>query len=131
MKTRHGRIIEKAKDVTRNSNLERLAKIIAEWAETLPIKRAYIFGSQVRGDNAPGSDLDVAIEFNPTPSDEEMRNWEHQNETDFACLKGALGIPFSLHADHTDAAWPAIRYGAQTPVPSIGKAYCVITPAKA
>src|ERR1700737_4985676 len=58
----------------RNSSLERLANIIAEWAESLPIERVYIFGSQVRGDNKPSSDLDVAIEFSPTPTNEEMGN---------------------------------------------------------
>jgi predicted nucleotidyltransferase len=116
--------------VTGNKNLERLAKIIAEWAESLPIKRVYIFGSQVRGNAGPSSDLDVAIEFSPTPSEQEIQNWQHQNDTDFACLKGALGIPLSLHADHNDAVWPAIRNGAQAPVLSIGNVYCVITLAK-
>lgn len=114
-----------------NGNLERLANTVAEWAEPLPIKRVYIFGSQVRGDYKPGSDLDVAIEFSPRPSAQEMRNWQNQNETDFACLKGALGVPLSLHVDHSDIVWPAIRGGAHTPVFSIGKVCCVITPVKA
>jgi predicted nucleotidyltransferase len=117
--------------VTRNSSLERLANIIAEWAEPLPIERVYIFGSQVRGDNKPSSDLDVAIEYSPTPTNEEMQNWQHQNDTDFAWLKGALGIPLSLHVEHNDVVWSAIRNGAQTPVLSIGKVSCVMTPAKA
>ena len=117
--------------MTRNSSLERLANIIAEWAESLPIERVYIFGSQVRGDNKPSSDLDVAIEFSPTPTNEEMQNWQHQNDTAFAWLKGALGIPLSLHVEHNDVVWSAIRNGAQTPVLSIGKVSCVMTPAKA
>jgi hypothetical protein len=35
------------------------------------------------------------MEFSPTPTNEEMQNWQHQNDTDFAWLKGALGIPSS------------------------------------
>src|SRR6202043_2280730 len=44
-------------------DLSRQAKIVAEWAEKLPLKKVYIFGSRVRGDATAGSDLDVAIEF--------------------------------------------------------------------
>jgi len=49
-------------------DLDRIVKIIVEWAEELPLKRVYIFGSRVRGDAAVDSDLDVAIEFEPPPT---------------------------------------------------------------
>jgi predicted nucleotidyltransferase len=109
-------------------DLKRLAKIVAEWAEKLPLKKVYVFGSRVRGDATAGSDLDVAIEFEEFPLNEAMRNWQHQNETDFAELKKALDVPLSLHREPTDCAWPAIRAAATTPVLSVGKVLCVLTP---
>jgi predicted nucleotidyltransferase len=111
------------------SDLERLANILAEWATKLPIKRVYIFGSRVRRNETANSDLDVAIEFDPPPEvDATMWNWNHENDTNFAELKRALGVPLSLHCDPEDSAWPAIRAGAKKPVLSIGKVLCVITP---
>jgi predicted nucleotidyltransferase len=110
-------------------DLERHAAIIAEWAETLPIKKVYIFGSRVRGDATAASDLDIALEFEPPESvNETMWNWNHQNETDFADLKNALGVPLSLHTAVDDAAWPLIRAAANTPVLSVRKVVCVLTP---
>jgi predicted nucleotidyltransferase len=110
-------------------DLKRQAKIVAEWAEKLPLKKVYIFGSRVRGDARADSDLDVAIEFEFLPTDNEaMWNWKHQNETDFAELKKALGVPLSLHRCEDDRAWPAIRDAAITPVLSVGKVVCVLTP---
>jgi predicted nucleotidyltransferase len=113
----------------KRQDLERYAVIIAEWAETLPIKKVYIFGSRVRGDATAASDLDIALEFQfPASVDETMWNWNHQNETDFADLKNALEVPLSLHTCADDAAWPLIRAAATTPVLSIGKVVCVLTP---
>jgi Nucleotidyltransferase domain len=110
-------------------DLKRQAKILAEWAEKLPLKKVYIFGSRVRGDATAASDLDVAIELEPPLTvNEAMWNWKHQEETEFAELKKALDIPLSLHRDEDDHAWPAIRAAATTPVLSVGKVVCVLTP---
>jgi predicted nucleotidyltransferase len=110
-------------------NLKRQARILCRWAKSLPVKTVYIFGSRVRGDAQPDSDLDVAVEFEPPPTiNEAMWNWDHQNKTNFAELRKALGISLSLHIDQDDGAWLAIRAGASKPVFSIGKVVCVITP---
>jgi predicted nucleotidyltransferase len=110
-------------------DLSRQAKIVAEWAEKLPLKKVYIFGSRVRGDATAASDLDVAIEFEPPLTvNEAMWNWKHQEETEFAELKRALDVPLSLHREEDDRAWPAIRAAATTPVFSVGKVVCVLTP---
>jgi predicted nucleotidyltransferase len=110
-------------------DLERIVKIVAEWAEKLPLKKVYIFGSRVRGDATADSDLDVALEFEPPSTvNQEMWNWQYQNDTDFADLKRALGVPLSLHTDPEDSAWPVIRAGAMKPVLSVGKVLCVMTP---
>jgi predicted nucleotidyltransferase len=115
--------------MTIDPNLKRQARILCKWAKSLPLKSVYIFGSRVRGDARPDSDLDVAVEFEPPPTvNEAMRNWDYQNKTKFAELKKALGISLSLHIDQDDGAWPAIRAGAIKPVFSVGKVVCVITP---
>jgi predicted nucleotidyltransferase len=109
--------------------LERCARILAAWGEALPLKIIYIFGSRVRGDATETSDLDVALEFEPPSQiDKKMSNWNCENETDFAALKGELGIPLSLHADRQDAVWPSIRAAATNPAFSVGIVRCVITP---
>jgi predicted nucleotidyltransferase len=114
------------------SNLERYARILAKWAENLPLKKIYLFGSQVRGDATSTSDLDVAIVFDPPATvDERMWNWQHENDTDFIVLREELGIPLSLHVDPTDSAWPHILAAAENPVLSVGKVSCVITPVRA
>lgn len=51
-------------------DIESLSEIVALWAESqLIVKRAYLFGSRVRGTNTCASDLDVAVELIPKPGD--------------------------------------------------------------
>lgn len=53
------------------TNLEALSVDIALWAEQrLLMKRVWLFGSRVREDFRPDSDLDVAIELDVTAEDE-------------------------------------------------------------
>ncbi len=45
-------------------DLNSLANVIAQWADQRPaVEKVYIFGSHVRGDARPDSDLDIAIDF--------------------------------------------------------------------
>jgi|WetSurMetagenome_2_1015567.scaffolds.fasta_scaffold487383_1 uncharacterized protein len=39
--------------------------LLADFFKDQPVKRAYIFGSFVRGENEPGSDLDILVELEP------------------------------------------------------------------
>lgn len=118
--------------------LERIATVIAGWAAELPIRRAFVFGSRVRGDHRPDSDLDVAIELYrcaelgclPDSGTALTERWTKQNGEDFSGLKLALGIPLSLHADADDAVWPSIRDGARSPVIEVGIVAVVVTPPK-
>ena len=113
------------------SELERYAGVLARWAENLPLKQIYIFGSRVRGDFTDASDLDVAVEFDPpATADQRMWNWQRENDTEFAALRQELGVQLSLHIDQDDSAWADIRAGAANPVFAIGKVLCVVTPAR-
>jgi predicted nucleotidyltransferase len=40
--------------------------LIADWARSKPlIRRVFLFGSRVRGEEKPDSDLDIAVELDP------------------------------------------------------------------
>jgi predicted nucleotidyltransferase len=73
------------------AELEQLAKVLAQWLEPAEGFHAYLFGSRVRGDHRPDSDVDVRIFLKDCePSDEGVKWWTRQNETDFAAVKALL-----------------------------------------
>ena len=44
--------------------LKELAKAIAEWASSAPLTVSiFVFGSRVRGDHSPDSDVDLSIDY--------------------------------------------------------------------
>jgi len=46
--------------------LPEVAKVVSVWARGKPlVKRVYLFGSRVRGDHRPESDIDIAVELDP------------------------------------------------------------------
>ncbi len=46
--------------------LSKIAKLVSAWARAKPlVKRAYLFGSRVRGDHRLESDIDIAVELDP------------------------------------------------------------------
>jgi predicted nucleotidyltransferase len=46
--------------------VSQVARMISTWARNKPlVKRAYIFGSRVRGDHRPDCDIDIAVELGP------------------------------------------------------------------
>ena len=48
-------------------NIAPIAEAISSWARAKPlVRRVWIFGSRVRDDFRPESDLDIAIELDPT-----------------------------------------------------------------
>ncbi len=68
-------------------------------------RKVYLFGSRVRGDHRPDSDVDLRIFTEDYEGDEAtLQWWQQQNATDFAELKAALPGPLSLHVDGFDAA---------------------------
>ena len=40
-----------------------IARLLADWASPAPGVTIYFFGSRVRGDHGPASDVDVCIQF--------------------------------------------------------------------
>jgi predicted nucleotidyltransferase len=45
-------------------DLPEIERVVSTWASGKPlVKRVYVFGSRVRGDHQPSSDIDIAVEL--------------------------------------------------------------------
>lgn len=109
--------------------LKELAQILADWLAPADGFVAYLFGSRVRGDHRPDSDVDVRIFLEDVrDTDAGMAWWIEQNETDFAEVKAKLPGPLALHRDSPDDADASIRQAAKKPVMTIGRLVVVETP---
>jgi predicted nucleotidyltransferase len=120
-----GRAIDKADELTA------LAEILAKWLEPACGFKAYLFGSRVRGDHRPDSDVDVRIfleEWKPNRAGRLW--WTEQNETNFAAVQAELPGQLKIHRDTPDDADPDIRAGAKNPVMTVGRLVVVWTPPK-
>jgi predicted nucleotidyltransferase len=111
-------------------DLPSLAGIIAEWVEYVPgIGAVYLFGSRVRGDHRPDSDVDLRLYIQDWQADRETTAWwTQQDQTEFADLKARLPGPLAIHRERTDDADNAIKTGMANPVLRVGKVVCVWTP---
>src|SRR6516164_214357 len=98
-----------------NKELRALAEILADWIEPAPsVPAVYLFGSRVRGDHRPDSDVDVRLfldELTSPVCDATTQWWTEQNETDFDALKSFFPGPLRNHRETDDHADPHIREG--------------------
>lgn len=116
-----------------NPDLAALACVLADWIEPAPnIPAVYLFGSRVRGDHRPDSDVDVRLFLNEWDKVDarDMTWWQEQNKTDFAALKRRLPGRLSLHIERSDHADAAILAGRKNPVMVCRRVVCVFTPPK-
>jgi uncharacterized protein len=51
--------------MNKNNQISIYQNLLADFFKDQPVKRAYMFGSFVRGENKPGSDLDILVELEP------------------------------------------------------------------
>ena len=105
-----------------------LARVLREWIEPAPgVPVVYLFGSRVRGDHRPDSDVDVRVFPSTFKGDDATSDWwDRENDTCHAELKAKLPGPLALHRDATDGADPDILTGRQ--VYKDGRVVCVWTP---
>jgi predicted nucleotidyltransferase len=116
-----------------SSELVALAGLLADWITPAPgVTAVYLFGSRVRGDHRPDSDVDVRLFLDEWKHADHVtsRWWVQQNETDFAVLKSRLPGPLAIHREKTDQADGAIWEGRKNPVLVVGRVICVWTPPK-
>jgi predicted nucleotidyltransferase len=110
--------------------LHALAGIFEKWIEPAPdIPAIYLFGSRVRGDHRPDSDVDVRLYVHEWRlCHNSILWWQKQNATDFAELKARLPGPLAIHREPHDKADGSIRAGIKNPVLVVGRVICVQTP---
>lgn len=83
-------------------DINEIKKIISIWAqnETL-VRKAYIFGSRARDDYREDSDIDVAVEINKLPGDENsLATWVFESEKLQKDLSELL--PYKLQLEYLD-----------------------------
>jgi hypothetical protein len=51
--------------MNKDNQISTYKNLLADFFKDQPVRRAYMFGSFVRGENKPGSDLDILVELEP------------------------------------------------------------------
>lgn len=79
-------------------NIEAMATAVAKWAGTEPlIRKAYLFGSRVRGDHRSDSDLDVAVEIVILEGDSDpFTTWVFEKQRLKISITGIVPVPIDL-----------------------------------
>ncbi len=94
-------------------DIEDMEAAVAKWASTQPlIRKAYLFGSRVRGTHRSDSDLDVAVEIFSSPGDSDpLATWIRESCHLEASIAGIVPVIIDLE-------W----YGGEADTPVIHKA---------
>jgi predicted nucleotidyltransferase len=109
-----------------NDDLERLAVILNNWVTPMPVvDTPYLFGSRVRGDHRPDSDVDVHILFDAS---RDMSGWLEANENKFRDINALLPGRLALHQEQDDVVVPRVIAAAMSPKLVVGKVVCVELP---
>jgi len=69
--------------------LKRLALILADWAAPAPHTTIYLYGSRVRGDHRPNSDVDIHVHFG-SPAKDDVEWWQANNNEEFKTINARL-----------------------------------------
>ena len=119
-----------------NAELAALAEIIARWVDPAPgVPSVFLFGSRVRGDHRPDSDVDVRLyleEWTFNDNGATVRWWTEQQATAYAELQRQLPGRLDLGRSRMDPDRGADREIAEArkrdPVLVVRKAVCLLTP---
>ena len=130
-------MIARPRDHVVPSGLPALAETVARWIDGVPgVPAVYLFGSRVRGDHRPGSDVDLCVildemeDGNPTDPDDW---WDVQQRAGFADLTVVLPGPLEMHYDLADPTLQWMREARRDPsriVLTVRKVVCLWTPPK-
>ena len=89
-----------------NDEVKQLARTLADWAADKSVT-VFLFGSRVRGDHRPDSDVDVFVQFGAMTEGTAVW-WTEQNSEDFAGLKARLPGPLRI-LEPTSRSSPRLR----------------------
>ncbi len=76
-------------------DLIELATALADWVAPAPSFTIYLFGSRVRGDHGPNSDVDVVIDFGKAEA-EDLAWWMLVNDDMFKSINAKLPGPLKI-----------------------------------
>lgn len=88
--------------------LRKIARVVSTWAHRKPlVKRVFLFGSRVRGDHAPESDIDIAVELDSeefTGTDESggLATWIFEVQVWRKELRQLIPLEVQLERYHPD-----------------------------
>lgn len=107
--------------------LQALAVVINDWAETIPfVVAVYVYGSHVRGDHRPDSDIDLSFDLAQT--DNAVAWWTTQHETGFPDLQVRLCHPLHLLPYRDEPVHSRLRTKEAPIALLLGKVRCVSLP---
>ena len=83
-----------------------IARLLADWASPAPGVTIYFFGSRVRGDHGPASDVDVCIQFGQVG--QTAIDWHTRNEEeDYATINRHLPSKLKI-LERNDPWWQRV-----------------------
>jgi predicted nucleotidyltransferase len=96
-------------------DIEDMGDAVAKWASTQPlIRKAYLFGSRVRGTHKPNSDLDVAIEIFTLQGDEDpLTTWICEAQRLKASIAGVVPLIIDLNWYGGAVETPCVHAGLE------------------
>jgi predicted nucleotidyltransferase len=109
------------------ADLKELARTLADWVSPAPNFIIYLFGSRVRGDQKPTSDVDVVIQHGKTLTEADMQWWTDINNDLFKTIDAAL--PGKLHIlENNDPVTQLVLSAAACPYYRDRQVVCVQLP---
>lgn len=95
--------------------IEEMAAAVAKWASSQPlIRKAYLFGSRVRGTHQHDSDLDVAVEIFTLPGDSsEFTTWIGEAQRLKASIAGIAPVSIDLNWYGGEGETPRVHKGLE------------------
>ena len=78
-----------------SEELKQLAAILADWVAGRPLT-VFIYGSRVRGDHRPDSDVDIHIRWDGEIDRPSMDWWGAVNDEHFATINSLLPGPLQI-----------------------------------
>ncbi|MCU9527494.1 nucleotidyltransferase family protein [Pseudomonas mosselii] len=105
----------KARRATLVAGLKVMATAVANWAKSEQlVRKAYLFGSRVRGTNSPDSDLDVAVEIATLENDScPLTTWTAEAQRLKASIVGVVPVIIDLDWYGGEEETPRIHHALQ------------------
>jgi len=82
--------------VTPRDELVELAHTLAVWVRPSPTTKIHLFGSRVRGDHKPSSDVDIVVQFGNCPITDDLMWWSAVNDDLFKAINALLPGPLHI-----------------------------------